>query len=104
MDDYISKPVKTETLRNVLERWSVSLTEQAETAEEKPGISSNKGGHHSVDISVLDSFRDFQQTGQPDLVTELINLFIEDAKKRLSSLKKAITRKIYQRLKKKLIA
>lgn len=43
-----------------------------------------------VDLSVLESFRDYQQPGEPDLVGKLIDLFVEDTTERISVIKQAI--------------
>ena len=73
MDDYLSKPVKSDVLRLKLERWT--------------------GPHGSViDQARLAILRGIQQPGQPDCVTEVIDLFLMEATSRLEALHGAITR------------
>ena len=43
----------------------------------------------SVDASMLNSFRDLQQPDEPDLITELIDLFLKDAAEQIALLEKA---------------
>jgi PAS domain S-box-containing protein len=87
MDDYLSKPVKIEVLRQMLEHWTVSIDDQddpqpAESDPSSPLV-------EIVDLAVLEDHRSLQQPGKPDLVTKLINLFIECTTKSLITLKKA---------------
>lgn len=89
MDDYLSKPVKLETLRRILERWTGSISDKTEAASELLQIVSEENAPKSVDLSVIESYRELQQPGQPDLVEKLINLFIEDIIARLSKLQQA---------------
>jgi CheY-like chemotaxis protein len=82
MDDYISKPVKIEKLRQILEKWLAQSVEnqealQTQISEEMTVTSDGE----SLDASVLESFRDLQMPGEPDIVDELIDLFIKDAGK-----------------------
>ncbi len=85
MDDYLSKPFKAEELDEVLDRWvsrpgqSASLPTEAEvpaTPEEAPPL----------DLSVLEGLRELQGQGEPDIVTELAEMFLDDATARLPSL------------------
>jgi len=88
MDDYLSKPVKIDALKQMLEHWTSSANAQAkETTEE---TDTKKDSLEIVDASVLDSYRMLQQPGKPDLVNRLINLFIEGADKNLSLLKTSV--------------
>jgi len=43
----------------------------------------------AVDVSVLRSFEEMQAEGEPDLVVELIDLYLEDAPRKLSSMLEA---------------
>ena len=74
MDDYVSKPVKPEELENVLDRWL-----SQESQEDDP-----------IDRDVLDSLRELQGEGEPDLVAEIAGMFLEDAPIRLRKLRDAI--------------
>jgi CheY-like chemotaxis protein/HPt (histidine-containing phosphotransfer) domain-containing protein len=91
MDDYVSKPVKLEQLNEVLERW-LSRDEE----EEKPGTtpalesadtSATPSG--SVDYSVLEGLRELQEEGEPDILEELVAMFLKDAPSQLETLKEA---------------
>jgi PAS domain S-box-containing protein len=92
MDDYISKPVKIATLSQTLERWLAdSPAEKISEQPEKEIISSDEPKLQSMDFSILDGFREFQQPGAPDLVEKLVNLFITDTSEHLLMLRAALT-------------
>jgi CheY-like chemotaxis protein/HPt (histidine-containing phosphotransfer) domain-containing protein len=81
MDDYLSKPVQPELLRQALERWGAR------------GRSTEPGTAPPVDPNVLEAFRQLQEEGGPDVVTELIDLFLAD----LPARREAIIRSLSER-------
>jgi CheY-like chemotaxis protein len=90
MDDYVSKPVKPEVLGAVLERWI------SPDKEEKPGAAPALESADTsatldvcVDYSVLESLRELQGEGEPDILEELVGIFLEDAPSQLETLKEA---------------
>jgi two-component system sensor histidine kinase/response regulator len=88
MDDYLSKPVKAQELAETLERWSPGSGQQREPV--LTGTSAAKSIEQAFDSSVLGSFRELQQEGSPDLITELIELYTKDTKERLTELRTAL--------------
>jgi PAS domain S-box-containing protein len=91
MDDYISKPVKSEELGAVLERW-LSRDEEEEKSGTTPALEpSNTSAppNGSVDYSVLKGLRERQVEGKPDILKELVELFLEDTPNQLKTLKEA---------------
>jgi two-component system sensor histidine kinase/response regulator len=74
MDDYLSKPVKSEILREMLERWT------------------NKPGTGVIDHGQLAVLRGVEQVGDTDCLTELIDLFLNDATPQLEALQAALLR------------
>ena len=90
MDDYLSKPAKTESLRQKLEQWISPQTRKRTLRRKWRGIVSENELQEIIDLSVLESYKDYQQPGEPDLVSKLINLFTQDTKIRLSTLKQAV--------------
>src|SRR5438270_12610179 len=44
----------------------------------------------AVDLAVLKGFEDMQDEGEPDLVVELINLYLEDAPRKVASMLEAV--------------
>jgi PAS domain S-box-containing protein len=96
MDDYLSKPVKAHELAEILERWSNVPAVQA--MQTTPPDASPSLAEEVIDPAVLDSFRELQQEGKPDLVNELIELYINDTQTRLVELHAAIKRKDTQAL------
>jgi HPt (histidine-containing phosphotransfer) domain-containing protein len=91
MDDYLSKPVKPEELEAVLLRW---ISEQKAEAAIPEGTvhdsTTSDGTVGPLDPDVLQSIRQVQEHGEPDLLTELANLFLEDAPQQLEVLRKAL--------------
>ena len=85
MDDYLSKPVKAHDLARILKRWSPALVPlPSAPAMPRPY---EVGEKQSLDPAVLESFRDLQQEGGPNLVDELIELYTRDTQVRLGELR-----------------
>ncbi|MGI9069272.1 MAG: PAS domain S-box protein [Pyrinomonadaceae bacterium] len=87
MDDYLSKPVKTQQLAKTLERWSIRIEQPEPVLTDTSIVESLE---NVFDSSVLESFRDLQQEGRPDIITELIELYTKDTKERLIELRTAL--------------
>ncbi|CAN5310534.1 hypothetical protein BH18ACT10_BH18ACT10_12150 [soil metagenome] len=92
MDDYVPKPVKPEELEAVLARW---VSEEREP-EEKVTVSESEDGpveegseEDFLDRSVLAGLRELQEEGEPDILGELIGLFLADVPPRLVALREA---------------
>ena len=88
MDDYLSKPVKSDVLRLKLERWT-------KPGESGKGLSEgNEPAQHTrgsvIDQAQLASLREIQQPGEADFVTELIDLFLNEATSHLKALHEAL--------------
>jgi len=92
MDDYIPKPVKAEDLEAVLARW-VSRSDE-ETREENPAMQEANGAIDSslpvVDYGVIHELRQMQLDGEPDLLADLVEVFVDDASARLKTLREAL--------------
>ena len=103
MDDYITKPVKIEALEKVLARWGkiIMSIKEVEGAEVNGDIVVNSSppelkseivsSDASVDFAILEQIREeLQIEGEADVLTQLINIFLDDAPKQLATIKKAI--------------
>jgi signal transduction histidine kinase/DNA-binding response OmpR family regulator/HPt (histidine-containing phosphotransfer) domain-containing protein len=90
MDDYVAKPVKAEELDVVLERWLLQDEEKIEPDTFAPGAASSTAAPvGSIDQSVLEGLRELQEEGEPDILKELIELFLEDVPPQLEALREA---------------
>ncbi len=88
MDDYLSKPVKVDELAAILDRWNLAGAHEREPVQERtPPLQSTE---LAFDASLLGSLRELQQEGSPDLITELIELYTIETKKRLTELRAAL--------------
>jgi PAS domain S-box-containing protein len=93
MDDYIPKPVKPKELKAVLERWipqqgPSKLEMPATVLDADPTIPDE--AEAPLDESVLESLRELQGEGEPDILRELIALFLDDIPPQLAALREAI--------------
>jgi CheY-like chemotaxis protein len=69
MDDYISKPVKTEELDAVLERWLLLGEEKVESDTPAPEAGNDTTvPNDSVDHSALEGLRELQEEGEPNIL------------------------------------
>jgi len=96
MNDYISKPVQMADLLAVLERAQGFFTRENPAASapgEAPAVRSAPILPPPLDPAVLQGLRELQDPGEPDPVTELVDLFIADASPRLERMKSALAGK-----------
>jgi len=87
MDDYLSKPVKSDVLRLKLERWiKPGPVGDGPSGDKEPG-QSIRGS--VIDQAQLAGLRAIQQPGETDFVAELIDLFLDGATSDLKALHEA---------------
>jgi two-component system, sensor histidine kinase and response regulator len=91
MDDYVPKPVKPEELDAVLERWvSKADGDKASVLEVGEGAATTEASKEDpLDRSVLAGLRELQEECEPDLLEDLIELFLADVPPQLVALRKA---------------
>ena len=56
----------------------------------------------AVDLTVLAGYEAVQLAGEPDLVVELIDLYVEDARRRLATLRDSLTARDWPALKREI--
>jgi PAS domain S-box-containing protein len=100
MDDYVSKPVKSEELAKVLERWVPQQEAPPGQETREPGRDGGsavtvQGEHASLDESVL---ADLHKVG-PDFLSGLVKLFLRDAPPQLAALDEAVNRDDWESVK-----
>ena len=88
MDDYVSKPVKLDELRDALARWT-SPTNRPPTGDRTPAA---EAAEEPLDAAALDGLRGLQVEGEPDILGELVGAFLKDASAKLDELRNAVSR------------
>ncbi|MDQ3509688.1 MAG: PAS domain S-box protein [Actinomycetota bacterium] len=94
MDDYLSKPVKTEELLDALKEWAPAMVAaEGIAADDENGGSGGNGVSGEPEIlsaAVIASLRELQGDDDPDLLSELVETFEEDTRERIKSLREDI--------------
>jgi CheY-like chemotaxis protein len=86
MDEHITKPIKADVLRELLDR---QLGGEVQTEGPWAPTPSQPGAgpeDPALDHSVLDRLRSLQGEDEPHLLKELIEMFLEDTEDRLGKL------------------
>lgn len=114
MDDYLTKPVKPAEVGGMLERWlpdfnllqaspEASATRSFEAREDEFAHAAGsppraelidpktrREPSPSLDESVILGLRDLQEPDGPDILAEIVNMFLGDAARRLDELRDAL--------------
>ena len=92
MDDYVTKPLRTQTLRDALKRWVAEPPVESTAAEEASATSPPRTPHgdgpvllHETVVAELESFAG-------DLLPDLVSLYFDEAPALVSALDGAIDR------------
>jgi two-component system, sensor histidine kinase and response regulator len=90
MDDYVSKPVKPENVKAAIDRYLMRRGQMAlvqETAAAAPADPAE-----FIDPAALDGFRQFDTDSGPSLLTQLIEVFLENTPTLLRDLRTALAK------------
>lgn len=82
MDGFVSKPVRIEELQSVLERSPKTVVEELPPASIPITA--------SINTKVLDSLRGLEDEDNPNVVVELIEIFLEEAPLKIANIQEAI--------------
>lgn len=91
MDDYVSKPVRMESLAAVLEQW-ISGTPRPETIEPIGGAPGEPPGDEGppLDEAVIADLRTLEEGRGKGRMSELVSVFLEGAESHLEDLRVAV--------------
>ena len=95
MDDYLGKPFKPANLRKMLEHWlsrnDETFPTQLETGP-KPEVSVETVAEDILDENALNMIRTLQRPGKPDLVKNVIGIYLRSTPTLLKTLSEAVAR------------
>ena len=101
MDDYLSKPFTQEQLHAILRRWlpQHSGPHVAQEPPASPGVPADGVASVPVaspsaplDARTLDRLRALQRQGKPDVLEQVVQLYLSSAPKLLDTLREAVSR------------
>ncbi len=86
MDDYLTKPFRRDTLRAMLARW-IGDSQSAATAQKQEIDMSTNQEPPAVDTEALDAIRALANESAPDLLAQVVHLYLEAGPRLLDSLR-----------------
>ena len=93
MDDYVSKPVRRDVLLATIAHWahpSTIVGNSPRITDDAPLAAPSATGTATIDPKALQTLRELQRPGRPDLLTRVIDLFALDAPRLLAAMRDAV--------------
>ena len=94
MDDYISKPLSIQKLKEIMKRWSSFQVKESHTSlETREPLNEGKSiqlNEKPFDLDVLDAIQALGGQSDPDFLLRIIQRFIRETQERLETLEKAV--------------
>lgn len=86
MDDYLSKPIKSSILAELIDKWHGANEIMLTSKLAKP----KKGLITAIDPEIIGQLKNLQKPGGEDIVTKIIKLFLESSRENVELIRKAI--------------
>jgi len=87
MDDYVTKPVSSERIAELLERW---LPGRAGSLDHPAPVRSPSPVVPVLDQSIIKGLEELEEGGSPGLVADVVHLFTEQSERHLQSIASAV--------------
>jgi HPt (histidine-containing phosphotransfer) domain-containing protein len=97
MDDCIPKPISVEELRQVMQKWARPIMKSQDSSSHP---FTTELGDAPLDNSILDGIRELQVEGEPDVLTELIGMYLDSSRALIVRIRQAINERNYADLRK----
>ncbi len=91
MDDHLSKPFSRGQLEEILGRWLPKAS--PDNNGSVPGVDAESSPQATLDRRVLEQLRELQDADQPNIVADLIQMYLTDSRKLIDQLEKAAAAK-----------
>jgi signal transduction histidine kinase/DNA-binding response OmpR family regulator len=93
MDDYLSKPFNREQLGAVLARWLSPVSKSVHKGDQTPGAqTATRPKNSPLDSRVLEMLRELERQGAQNILTQLIQIYLETSPDHLKNLREAVVR------------
>lgn len=103
MDDFLAKPLEMGNLSRMMDRWVGQHKEpEPERLPQPPSYRLLAGfdpvNERVLDWTVLESIHALQQPGQPELVKEVVTIYLEESPRLMDNLRKAVQHGDYEEI------
>jgi CheY-like chemotaxis protein len=95
MDDYISKPITQVAMKEIVEKWLVQ-----QTTDETMNETEIKTEEDVLDQSVLEDLFTLEESGQPGLLKELVDYYVDSTPQQIEEIRLAAAEKDCKKLEK----
>lgn len=93
MDDYISKPFSQERIATILTQWLPADRQQSLQGASREDFDQNDSINNVIDPKALSDIHSLQSEGSEDILTQIINLYLEETPIQLTRLQQALDSK-----------
>jgi CheY-like chemotaxis protein/HPt (histidine-containing phosphotransfer) domain-containing protein len=90
MDDYVSKPVRLQDLREALQRGLEAMQQSPASRSNAHAETTGQDAPPLLNLEALENLRALRMDGEPDPLKELVELFVADTPNRIAQLQAAV--------------
>jgi CheY-like chemotaxis protein len=94
MDDYVSKPVKSEELAEILQQWTrpmITSPAAVDTAVSRPSRPAPPRSPSALDSGAFTALRELCEPENPAFLQDLVESFLRDAESHIEAVRVALT-------------
>ncbi|MBI3557279.1 MAG: Hpt domain-containing protein, partial [Deltaproteobacteria bacterium] len=90
MDDYVSKPIDSSALDKIINRWLAKSNVRPAAAKDRRTAGMMADDSRAIDAGALEILRELQDKDDPNMLSELIKLFVGTTPDRLAKMNNTI--------------